>query len=324
MFATPAVAGNECYVASCAGSVYDLDVATGAVHWRYDTRRDGPPANVHGDLLLAGDSLVVAGDKEPTADLYVFDRRDGTVRWKRRFDGGIQVDVLRHGDDLLAMTRRGDAVALELAGGRSRWTYTGGPRQVERPPGRPALVGGRFVFPTRQGEVIALDASTGRVAWQAFLPAGLSTGLAEVGGALVVGAANGRLYRLDAQTGAVLGRLDVGGRPGGTPVAVDGCLAVVCGPDALTCVDDELGGVRWRSRASAGWSSMRPLARGGEVIAGTRDGELVAFDAQGRESWRLRLHGEIRGLGDAGDLILVGTRAGDLFAVRPPQPAPPR
>src|SRR3972149_3809219 len=71
-----------------------------------------------------------------------------------------------------------------------------------------------------------------------------------------------------------------------------------------------LSGVRWRVTATGGWSSPRPLVRGGEVVVGTKNGEVVAFSLNGREVWRLHLEGEVRGLGFFQDVLFVGPREG--------------
>ena len=112
------------------------------------------------------------------------------------------------------------------------------------------------------------------------------------------------------------GSLDVGGRPSGTPVVADDCLFALIEPDSLACLDSALTRVRWRVTATGGWSSPRPLVRGGEVVVGTKNGEVVAFSLNGREVWRLHLEGEVRGLGFFQDVLFVGTREGRIYVVR--------
>ncbi len=128
MFVTPVVAGELVYTASCNGSVYAFERATGRVRWRHDSSADGPSANFHGAVVLTDELLVIGGDAEPFAHLYAFERASGAVRWKRRFDGGVYIDLLRYGDTVLGVTRRGDAFAADLATGEVRWRFTGGPR----------------------------------------------------------------------------------------------------------------------------------------------------------------------------------------------------
>ncbi len=310
-------------MASCAGSVYALDLATGAQRWRYRSGRDGRPANFHGEPVLAGGAILFAGDKEAEARVYAFDPSSGAVRWSRAFDGGVYSDLLRRGDDVLVYTRRGDAVALRAGDGKEQWTYRDGPRQKARPPSAPVLFGGRYIFAAHPADVIALDAGTGAVSWHATLPGDPSTSLVVAAGAILVGTREGRFYRLDPDSGSVVATLDVGGRPKGTPVVGGGGVVALVG-DSLACLAPSLEGVRWRVAAPGGWSSPRPLVRGDEVVVGTVGGAVVAFSVEGKERWRLQVAGEVRGLGSAGDVLFVGTRQGAIYALRTagsPQPA---
>lgn len=310
-------------MASCAGSVDALDLATGTERWRYRTGRDGPPANFHSEPVLTDGGVSFAGDKEPEARVYAFDRGSGSVRWSRAFGGGVYSDLLRHGDDILVYTRRGDAVALRIATGEVKWTFRDGPRQTARPPSAPVLIGGRYVFAAHPADVIALDADTGAISWRATLAGDPSTSVVVAAGALLVGTRAGHFYRLDPGSGSVLARLDAGGRPKGTPVVGSGGVLALVG-DSLACLDPSLEGVRWRAVNPGGWSSPRPLVRDGEVIVGTVGGSVVAFSMEGKERWRLQVTGEVRGLGSAGDVLLIGTRQGTFYAVGlagAPQPA---
>lgn len=319
MFSTPTVVGEFLYVASCAGGIYAFETRTGVVRWQYRTSRDGPPANFHGDPAIAGDLLLIGGDKEPSARLYALDLLSGEPRWSVQFDGGVWGDVVRRGRTLVALTRRGDVVAVDLEAGRRVWTFDRGPRQEARPPGSALLAGDRIVFAARPRDLIALDADTGAVAWHVTFDATPTTSAVTAAGALVIGTSAGKLHRVDPATGTFLASLAVGGRPAGTPVMSVGCIFALVG-DALACVDLTLARVRWRAVNPGGWSSLRPLVRGAEVIVGDAVGKLVAFSLAGDELWRMRLVGEIRGLGTHQDLLFVGTRAGRIYAVRVGQP----
>jgi len=160
------------------------------------------------------------------------------------------------------------------------------------------------------------------VDWHTTLPDEPSCSIVLVDDALVVGTKLGRLYRLDPATGSVLGSLDAGGRPSGTPVAAGGCIFSLVAPGGLACLDPALKLVRWRVTTPGGWSSLRPLVRGNEVVVGTAKGEVAAFSFDGKETWRLQLKGEVRGLGGFQDLVFVGTREGMVYAVRVANPAP--
>lgn len=66
------------------------------------------------------------------------------------------------------------------------------------------------------------------------------------------------------------------------------------------------------------WSSLQPLVWRRTVVVGNEAGEVFGFRASdGTISWTETVDGVVRGLGEAGDVVLVGTLAGTLYAIRP-------
>ena len=338
MFATPAVAGNLVYVGSCGGIFYALDKDSGRLRWSYDTRADGPPAQFHGDPLITDTSVIVDTDVESQGHLYAFDRETGKVRWKQPLDGGSMGDVVRSRGDVVVLTMRGELVSFELATGRRNWTFDKAPRTPAgaRPPGSPALAGSRLFFAARLGEVYALDAASGRLLWKQDLGIELNTSLTLSGDALYVAGIKGRIVKVSAVTGAVLAAFETGAVTYGTLVAAGECVIATQavseeGAGILTCLDPALAGIRWRQRAPRQWSSFKPLAWHGLVLTGSESGDIPGFRlTDGTEAFRLHVTGVVRGLGLAGDrVLLAGSLRGTVYAVALPEPsslaaAPPR
>jgi len=339
VFITPAVAGERVHIGSCAGSYLALDRASGAVAWSYDTSQDGPAAQFHGDALVTDELLVVGSDAQPMGQLYAFDRGTGEVRWKIPFPGGVAAELHRHGDTVLAVAVAGEVWAVELATGYPIWTFEEAPEGTRGPLSLdPALDGGRLFVPWRSGAVDALDAATGERLWRRDLGATLNTSAAVVGGELVVGALDGRLYRLSPETGEILGSYDTGGAPYGDLVEAGGCLLTLwaeggfddsmeaAGPHVLACLEPGLERVRWRHSTESEWSTFRPLAWEGGVIAGGRDVLLALELASGELLWERAIEGVPRGLGAAADALYVGTLSGKVFALpftrTAPSPSP--
>jgi outer membrane protein assembly factor BamB len=53
------------------------------------------------------------------------------------------------------------------------------------------------------------------------------------------------------------------------------------------------------------------------VVAGTESGEVLAFKlSDGTPVWKLKLEGEIKGLGATGNVLYVGTLQGRVYALR--------
>src|SRR4030095_9021463 len=115
-FFSPAVAGDLVYVGSCSGTYFALDRVKGEVRWSYETRRDGAPAQFHGNPLITGDLVVTGRAGQGPALVYPFDRKTGELRWKTPVDGQ-DTDLLRFGGLAIGGTTPGDLVALDLPNG---------------------------------------------------------------------------------------------------------------------------------------------------------------------------------------------------------------
>jgi outer membrane protein assembly factor BamB len=339
VFITPAVAGERVHVGSCSGSFFALDQASGKVAWSYDTSQDGPSAQFHGDALITEELVVVGSDARPMGQLYAFDRTSGEPRWKIPFPGGVASELYRHGETVLAVAVGGEVWAVDLATGYPLWTFEEAPEEARGSLSLdPALAGDRLLVPWRSGTVDAFDAGTGVHLWRRELGVGLNTSAAVAAGELVVGSLDGRLYRLRPETGEVLGSIDTGGALYGDLTVTGGCLLALwaeggidetmeaAGPHVLGCLEPGLEKVRWRHTSEREWSTFRPLAWEGLVIAGGRD-TLVALDAaSGDLLWEHPIDGVPRGLGASDETLYVGTLSGKVLAlpIAWPKPSPPR
>lgn len=321
MFIAPAVAGDRLIVASCAGSVYGLDRASGKPVWTYDTAEDGPRAQFHGEALLAGDTLVLPSDAEPSASLYAFDAATGEVRWRVEVEGGVATTPLLAGRSVIAASATGKLMRIDLESGKAAFTVAPAGERPSIPyiPS-PAADAKRVYFASNDAKLFALDLATGAVVWKKELPARINTSLALHGGALYAGAA-GALYAFDPSTGEVRRSIPAGGMPYGTLVVTPPLLlALVNGkPARLVALDLATNQVRWERTAEREWTTMKPLVHDGTVIAGTEEKTLCAFAlADGATRWCAPVPQIPRGLGTAGGMLYVGTLNGKVLAYRFP------
>lgn len=331
MFITPAVAGDEVYVGSCAGTFYAMDAGDGTVIWRHETAADGPSAQFHGDAVVTEDLVVVGSDARPQAHLYAFERDGGEVRWKVPFPGGVTAQVLRHGDRVLAVAASAEVAAFDLASGNLEWIAEGPEAARGGRNGDPALAGDRLFVPwSGPGVVDAYDAATGELLWRRELGVRLNTSVALHAGEVVVGGLDGAYHRLSPRDGRSLGSFApgaAGGVPYGDLVAAPDCVlglraeggigttGAAHGPFSLSCMAPNLEEIRWQVSAETQWSTHRPLVRKGRVIVGGR-GFLRAIALDGGEIlWERELEGVPRGIGASEDRLYVGNLDGRVTAL---------
>lgn len=138
--------------------VLALDATTGEERWFFPTG-----GSVASSPALAGDAIVA-----PAKDgrVYAVNRTTGELLWQSDVDAGVSSPAV-FGDRVYvgggAFGTPGRVVALDLATGSERWSFTpNGPVQASL-----TYAGGRIVFSTNtdHGRVYALEAATGALTW---------------------------------------------------------------------------------------------------------------------------------------------------------------
>jgi len=315
------------FIGSCNGVIHAIDRRTGQATWKYNALRDGgKQAEFHGIPVITAD-LVVFGsdDRNPggAGYVYAFEQKTGNVRWKYRAGAGVMADLVRDGNRLYAVTLGDELVCLDLSTGRPNWSFSTGwvNARMTNVMAAPAVIGGRVLFGGQNGVVHALDASSGQLMWKRDVGGAVVTGLVVTSGAVYFGTFDQRIHRLALDPGAAHAELQLGGVPFGTPTLVGDSLLVLVydKPDAATLksIDLPLKGVRWIRETPGGWSSARTYSWRGNVLAGSKQGQLAAFSPDGSEEWSETVHGAIRGIGVVDDVLYLGTQKGTLYAYRP-------
>lgn len=323
MFSTPAVVGDLVYIGSCSGTFFALDRRTGRPRWSHDVRPEGRNTSFHGDPVVI-DSMIVTSTDGGAADsaageVYAFGLATGRVLWKHTTTDGIVSDVCRAGDRLLVITRGDSLLCLEAAGGRRVWSFHGVEPLYPMAYRSPAVAGERVFFGGSNGTVHAINLGTGRELWKQDVRGRISTGILALGDALYLGVGEGDVYRLRQDTGAVEARLSLGASTEGPPTPAGDSLILLAGDRSLTCVDRSLAAVRWRRDLPGRLSSSRPYLRRDELLAGTVEGELMAFRvSDGLPRWSHTLSGVIRGIGTSDRVLYVGTQGGMVYAYARP------
>jgi len=89
---------------------------------------------------------------------------------------------------------------------------------------------------------------------------------------------------------------------------------------SLLSIDPSLQRIRWRVDATSPWNTSRVFTWGEVVVLGTPSGDVVAYcQDSGAVAWTRTVKGPVRSVGGSANTLLVGTRTGDLYALRAPR-----
>lgn len=297
---------------------YAFDIETGAIRWSHDFKPEVGHATFHGDPLLTEDLVITGSEALDPVRMWAFERATGRVSWSRQGEWTLtRSDIV--GTDGLAVGRndRGDLVALDVTNGEPVWHVAHqGERYRPDVAESPAVLGPHIIFSAPDGAVYEVDAGSGDVLWRSDIACDASTSIAFGGDDVYVGCRDGRLFHLQSEDGRLTSTLALGRELEGRLSLLDGML-IVPGRNWIGAVDRALNGVIWERADLGRVSVVQPLVWRDAVLSGTADGELIALDlADGQTRWSTSLRGSIRGLGHSGDILLVGTIEGSIYALR--------
>lgn len=305
-YASPIVGESAVYIATKAGSVVALGLATGEEVWRADV----------GDYIarstpaLSGDTLYVAAGYS----LLALDAETGRERWSvpLRFAGSSSPVVV--GDRLYVATQEGHVSAFTTATGDEVWHY----RNDNLLFGSPSVAEGVVVIGDEAGIVTGLDIGTGREVWQQPLDGEIFATPAIADGVVYVATTAPSLVALDVQTGEERWRRGVGGE---SSPALAGDSVYLGGDDqSLRALDRETGEIRWSSplgyaiRSSATVTDEAVLIGSGPTLNAIdpRDGSIL---------WTHVTGGEVTAdLAAVGGMVVVGSHDGYIYALGAPEP----
>ena len=244
----PAIAGNRLFIGTDDGELLSVDMLTGEVVWKYETR--GP---ILESPVIVGDLVIFSNEAD---QVYALDARKGTFRWQYKGETPEEYTLRGHagvtvaGDLALTGFANGTLVALRVTTGSVAWltTIKGDSDRFVDVDGTPIVVGDTVYVTSSSGGLWALDRATGLVRWrqplQGTTPSqsvGTAGGLTTDGQRLFVTAADLGVYAFDLD-GNLLWRQ--GTRGGGEPAtpAVSGDYLVYALAGAGVYVADKRSG----------------------------------------------------------------------------------
>jgi outer membrane protein assembly factor BamB len=317
VFVQPAVADGVTYFGSCAGVYYAIDVRSGAIVWRHDLRPEVGQVSFHGNALVT-DGLVITPAEVVPAHVRAFDRHTGRTVWQRSGEWALtRTDVVGSGRLVVGRNEDGELIALTADSGTPVWRAPHLARRfgVESAES-PVAVGSDVIFSGPDAAVYRVDGMTGQPRWRTEIACDVTTAVSVGEGEIYVGCSDSTLFRVRAADGAELGRMALGHLPEGRLLVLADRVVVPGGRGWIGAVTRNLDRLIWERHDLAPLSVVQPMRWGQCVLTGAR-GQLIALGvADGRTCWTTSLEGYVRGLGAAGDIVLVGTIEGTLYALR--------
>ncbi|HEU0032157.1 MAG TPA: PQQ-binding-like beta-propeller repeat protein [Kofleriaceae bacterium] len=352
--AAPAIADGVVFAtatdlaAGSAGGIVALELATGAVRWRFATT-----SPVRGGPAVIGDTVAIA---QLDGTLLGLDARTGAIRWRDELGVGFAPEASHlfaaptvDGIDVLAGHQR-QLVAVDRDTGHVRWSVDPVPdgentQSLASVATAEGIVVG--VFHRALGGVAAWDRVTGTLLWRLEGEQALAVNATPVIADGTVYVVNGltEVLALDALTGELRWQVklddagfDWGNAAIGTPAIARGTLVVPLLYGDLVALDAATGVERWRVPAmpsplrtthyrgarEAGFEAS-PVITGDIVWAADTSGRLTAIALDtGTPLWSTDLGMPVLGaLAVAGDWLVVTTFDGTVRALGPPD-HPPR
>src|SRR6185436_6288170 len=233
---TAAIADGSVFVGSLDGTLYSLDLATGALRWKHKTEDEIKSSpSVKGGVVYFGDAggklhaldaktgkvrwtfqsggeinssvnfaagCILFGSYDQS--LYCVAERDGKVVWKVETDGYV------HGTPAVVSDKAGETVVSTGCDGQLRVVRARdgkGLRQVEigdYVAASPAVAAGRAFAGTFGNQVVAVDLGKGTVAWRYEHPVRkfpYYSSAALAGDAVVIGGRDKMIHSLNAANG---------------------------------------------------------------------------------------------------------------------------
>jgi eukaryotic-like serine/threonine-protein kinase len=303
-----AIVDGAVYVGGGNGDLIALDLATGALRWKYSTKnligesspavgpeavyigdlagvvhavgiRDGKPlwtfktgSEIKSSPVLVRDLLLIGSYD---THLYGLDARSGAVRWKLQTQGPVNATPAVLGDLTFVAGCDGKFRAIRVTDGKQQYeivagAYTGA---------SPVLDEERAYFGTFNDEVLALDLKGRKIAWRYRDPdrnfpfyssAALSNGRVIVGGRDKV------VHAIEAASGKAAWTFETRARIDSSPAVAGGRVYVGSNDGRLYVLDMATG--RKLSEFEAGAAlTASPAIAGGRVVIGTQDGVLYCL-----------------------------------------------
>lgn len=302
----PSLSDDSMFISTKRGSIHELSVHSGTVHWGKklsDASLSAPVVGNEGIYLTDHNGAIYAISPERHTQKWALENVSlrsppieidgnllltgadgtviafdppGTVLWQSEAPGKVHAPSAIRGERIFVPTYQGLA-SFRLDTGAMEWGHQPGAPFTTAP-----AVVGDTVYATGRNCVIALDVAAGDLRWRYDTDAN-PTGIAVTPSHSYVSTKGGELLSIDTTTGTEQWRFQRQNHELTPPIVGDSSVFIGCsGPgskslparmDDVHAIDTETGDLRW-SWATDSEVSTRPVIAGDSLIVADVDGKL--------------------------------------------------
>ena len=316
---TPAISGDSVYAAGNRGDLLRIKAANGKTLWRIDTK-----APLSGGVGV-GENMVLVGTSKGSVLAYDL---EGKPLWQSKVSSEVLSAPQAAGE--FVVVRSGDSriFGLDARDGSRRWEYqtTPPPLTLRANPGV-ILVDNLVIAGMPAGKLVVLNITNGGLVWETVVAAPKGDNelerITDIAGPPLV--EPGRVCAATFQGRAACYETQKGGQLWARPASSVGSLAaddlsVYLSEDtgSVVALDRNTGASVWKQDKLAYRNLSAPLATKDYVVVGDYEGQLHFLKFEDG-SFAARIATDGGGVAAApkliGDLVLVQTRKGGLFAI---------
>lgn len=316
---TPAISGDSVYAAGNRGDLLRIKAANGKTLWRIDTK-----APLSGGVGV-GENMVLVGTSKGSVLAYDI---EGKPLWQSKVSSEVLSAPQVAGE--FVVVRSGDSriFGLDARDGSRRWEYQATPPPLTLRANPGVIIVDNFVIAGMPaGKLVVLNITNGGLVWETVVAAPKGDNelerITDIAGPPLV--EPGRVCAAAFQGRAACYETQKGGQLWARPASSVGSLAaddlsVYLSEDtgSVVALDRNTGASVWKQDKLAYRNLSAPLATKDYVVVGDYEGQLHFLKFEDG-SFAARIATDGAGIAAApkliGDLVLVQTRKGGLFAI---------
>ena len=316
---TPALSGDSVYAAGNRGDLLRINAANGKTLWRVDTK-----APLSGGVGV-GENMVLVGTSKGSVLAYDI---EGKSLWQSKVSSEVLSAPQAAGE--FVVVRSGDSriFGLDARDGSRRWEYqTAQPPLTLRANPGVIIVDNLVIAGMPAGKLVVLNITNGGLVWETVVAAPKGDNelerITDISGSPLV--EPGRVCAATFQGRAACYETQKGGQLWARPASSVGSLAaddlsVYLSEDtgSVVALDRNTGASVWKQDKLAYRNLSAPLATKDYIVVGDYEGQLHFLKFEDG-SFAARIATDGGGVAAApkliGDLVLVQTRKGGLFAI---------